>query len=87
MKKLINFAKESVIELLFFTAMFLKTAFPKIVRPAINAEISDGMKISINDPFDDEIILTTMLAPAAPERIPQTSPITSLQIELTLSAF
>lgn len=87
MKKFINFAKESVIELLFFTAIFLNTAFPTIVSPAIIDEINDGTNISINDPFDDESILTTMLAPAAPERIEQTSPMTSLQIELTLSAF
>ncbi len=67
-------------------AIFLKYDFPKIVKPAIIDEISEAINIGKNPELEIDS-LTKMLAPAAPDKIPQTSPITSLKIELNLSAF
>ena len=64
----------------------LQAALPKIVKPAIIEEIRLGTKISKKLPLVIAIF-ARMLAPAAPAKIPHTSPITSAQIELTLSAF
>lgn len=87
MKKLINFAKAKVIEFECFIAIFLNKAFPAIVSPAIIAAINDGMRIERKVAPLSMTIFATMLAPAAPDNIPHTSPTTSFKIELTLSAF
>ena len=58
-----------------------------MVNPAIIAAISEGIRIDIKSPPLSIAIFATMLAPAAPDKIPQTSPITSVKTELTLSAF
>ena len=63
----------------------LKLALPKIVSPAIIAEIMEAINTALNSPVKE--IFAKMLAPAAPAKMPHTSPITSAQIELTLSAF
>lgn len=82
-----NFAKFNVIVLQCLIAVFLKDALPKIVNPAMMDATNDEIRIIVKFPPEFMIIFATMLAPAAPERTPQTSPITSLQMELTLSAF
>ena len=73
-------------ELHFLIPTVLNTALPKIVMPAIIAETSEAIKTEVKSPLEEIAMLAKMLAPAAPDKIPQTSPITS-QIEPTLSAF
>ena len=64
----------------------LNIALPKMVRPAINAATKLG--ISMFKKLGPDITIFAMIpAPAAPDKIPHTSPITSLQMELTLPAF
>ena len=87
MKKLINFANANVIEFAWRIATFLNNAFPAIVNPAIIAAIKEGIKIDKKLAPLSIAIFATMLAPAAPDKIPQTSPTTSFKTELTLSAF
>ena len=87
MKKLINFAKAKVIEFECFIAIFLNKAFPAIVSPAIIAAINEGMRIERKVAPLSMAIFATILAPAAPDNIPHTSPTTSFKTELTLSAF
>ena len=86
-KIFMNFANDKVIEFACLIATFLKQAFPKIVSPAMIAAIREGIKITIKFPALSIAIFATMLAPAAPDKIPHTSPITSFKTELTLSAF
>ena len=86
-KKFKNFANVKVIEFAWRIAIFLNNAFPKIVKPAIIAAIKEGIKIDKKLPPLSIAIFVTMLAPAAPDKIPQTSPITSFKMLLTLSAF
>ena len=85
-KILINFAKWRVIVFACFIATFLNKAFPAIVNPAMIAAIKEGIKIDIKLPPLSIAIFATMLAPAAPDKIPHTSPTTSFKTELTLSA-
>jgi len=82
-----NLANVSVIEFACFIATFLNSALPNIVNPAMIAAIKEGIKIDMKFPALSIAIFATMLAPAAPDKIPQTSPITSFKTELTLSAF
>ena len=83
----INFAKCKVIELACLIATLLNIALPTIVIPAMIAAINEGTKIDKKLEPLSMAIFATMLAPAAPDKIPQISPITSHKIELTLSAF
>ena len=86
MKKFTKRARARVIWLQYFMATFLKIALPNIVNPAIIEAIREEIRIILKSPAESIIIFATMLAPAAPDKIPHTSPITSLQTELTLSA-
>ena len=83
-KILINFANRSVTSFECVIAYFLQQAFPNIVIPAIKADTRDDTNIAVKSP--EIAILPKMLAPAAPDRIPHISPMTSVHIALILSA-
>lgn len=67
-------------------ANVLPMALPPTVKPATNADIkSVATWGNVNEKFCR--ICAAMVAEAEPETTPQISPITSLQMELTRSAF
>lgn len=69
-------------------AYFLHSAFPKIIKPAINALTEAAINICIELIVVEETNnFPAIVDPAAPERMLQTSPITSLQMLETFSAF
>ena len=68
-------------------AYLFSAAFPNIVSPAITAETTDEINTTVKSPALSITTFASMLAPAEPDKIPQTSPNTSEQMELTLSAF
>jgi len=70
----------------FLMAMFLPVAFPPIVREEINPVIA-ALSSTLSRSGLMIRILKTRVAPIAPLKIPQISPITSLQKLPTLSAF
>lgn len=86
-KKLMHLASARVMPLQWSIATLFNVALPKIVMPAITAEINDEIRIVLKSPLESIIILATIDAPAAPDKIPHTSPTISLHTELTLSAF
>ena len=55
--------------------------------PAIRAETLEAITIEEKSPLDVNAIFVKILAPAAPDKILQISPITSVHIALILSAF
>ena len=73
-------------EVLEFTAKPLPMAFPPTVNAATKLDISsDTISGQPNSKFAK--ICAAMVADAEPDTTPQISPTTSLQMELTRSAF
>lgn len=82
-----NFPQAETIFVDWLIANLFATALPNIVSPAITLLTAAAINICSISVMFSVTILRTMLAPIAPLMIPHTSPITSLHMLDTFSAF